>query len=206
MKRRVGILLCGCGAVDGSDPFETVLLTLAVQKAGHEPIFLALDLPQFHVADHTTTEECPSESRNQFTESARLVRGKLYPLQEISPKMLDILIIVGGQGAAKNLLLGFGSSQPRLPHPEVQKYVTELRASGGVVGALSLAEFVLSAICGAWPDNQGCLELPPDGVLVDRSRGLALAPGSLLATDHVILARGIEALVQALLELCELRN
>jgi enhancing lycopene biosynthesis protein 2 len=191
MKRRIGILLSGCGCYDGSDPHEVVFSMLAVQQAGHEVVPLAFDLPQLHVADHTTGMEAEGQTRNQMVEAARLVRGKLYALPDMSPRLLDGVIVPGGQGSVKNLLHAFdGEGQTSLIEG-LEPFLLEVNRSGGVIAAVSLAEFVVSAIFGPWPEGKGCFDLQPEEVLVDRERRLLLTPGHTVANTMAQLHAGI---------------
>ena len=201
MKRRVGLLLSGCGAYDGSDPHETVLLMAALQEAGMETVPLALDRSQLHVVDHSSGLESQGESRNQFAEASRLVRGKLFPLAEISPKLLDALVIPGGQGAVKSLLKGFGAEPGPMVDEDVRAFITEANAHGTWIAAISLAEFVVSAVLGPWPEGIGCFGLQPTQVFTDREGRRLLAPGNLQCSTLPELERGMRALVHALAEL-----
>jgi enhancing lycopene biosynthesis protein 2 len=203
VKRRIGVLLSGCGAYDGTDPYEAVLSILAIQLAGHEAVALALDSPQMHVVDHTTAQEAEGEGRHQFVESARLVRGKLFPLPEISPKLLDGLVIPGGQGTVKNLCTGFGTLDPRQPEVSVGGFLKAAHEHGVVIGAVSLAEFLISSQFGPWPDGKGCFDLLPDQVLVDAPRRLLLTPGNTSAVDIKQLFQGIQNLIADMLTLIE---
>jgi enhancing lycopene biosynthesis protein 2 len=206
VKRRAGVLLCGCGAFDGTDPHEAVLSMLCLQEAGLEVVPLVFDGPQFHVVDHTTAQEQEGQARQMMSESARLVRGKLYSLQEISPKLLEMLVIPGGQGPVKSLLTGFGSQEERCIVPEVLSFFGGFHDSGGVFGAISLAEFVLSAALGPWPEGKGCFDLGPEDVLVDPAQGRVLAPGHTQATSLPQLARGIRNLIEAMVRLSDDRT
>ena len=206
MKRRAGVLLCGCGAFDGTDPHEAVLSMLCLQESGMEVVPLVFDAPQFHVVDHTTAQELEGTARSMAAESARLVRGKLYSLEEISPKLLEMLIIPGGQGPVKSLLTGFGSQEDRRIVPEVESFLEGFHGAGGVFGAISLAEFVLSAALGPWPDGKGCFDLGPEEVLVDRLQGRVLTPGHTQATSLPQLARGIRNLIAAMVKLSDERT
>ncbi len=179
---------------------------LAIQEAGDEPIALALDRPQFHVVDHLTAQEVQDASRNMMGEASRLVRGKLYPLQEISPKLLDSLIIPGGQGPAKSLLTGFGTSGAREIDPEVDSYLRQVHDAGAPLGASSLAEFVLTDLLGPWPDGKGCFDLAPTAVLVDQGTGRALTPGYTLCANLPELHTGMQNLVKAIKELIDQRD
>jgi enhancing lycopene biosynthesis protein 2 len=200
------VLLTGCGAYDGTDPQEAVLVMLEIQAAGHELVPLAMDVPQFHTVDHTTAQELEGESRRQMQEAARLVRGKLYSLEEISPKLLDALIIPGGQGPVKNLLTGFATLEERSPIESVGRFLGAVHESGGLIGAVSLAEFVVSAVLGPWPEGKGCFDLQQDEVLVDPQRGIYLTPGYTLATSLTHLHAGIHNLCQAMFQDLEKRD
>jgi enhancing lycopene biosynthesis protein 2 len=98
---KVGVLLSGCGVYDGSEVHESVLILLALAKAGAETICIAPDIDQHHVINHLTGEEMP-EKRNVLIESARIARGKITPLDQLNISELDGLTMPGGFGTAKN--------------------------------------------------------------------------------------------------------
>ena len=200
MKRRIGVFLSGCGALDGSDVHEAVFALLAIQRAGHEAVALALDRPLMHCVNHASGQEEEGQTRSQFAEAARLSRGKVYTPAELSPKLLDGLVLVGGQGALKNWLKDFGAG-PVLCDPELEAFVKECHEAGGVIGAISLAEFAVSAVLGPWPEGKGCLDLGAAGVLVDAGGRKVLTPGHTLASNLAELYQGIEALVAEMLTL-----
>lgn len=205
MKLRVGILLAGCGAIDGSDPQETVLLQLAFQELGHETVCLSLDAPQFHVADHTTTLEISDYNRNQFQESQRLVRGKLHQLCDIAPALLDILVIPGGQGPIKSWLSAASADEPRVLHPEIETFLRAFRAKGGILGVVSLSEFIATALEGEWADGRGALDLAPEETFVEPDKGRALCPGNLSARDLPQLQAGIRRFAKEVADLAKRR-
>ena len=206
MKRRVGVFLTGCGCYDGTDPHEAVLAMVAVQRAGNDVVPLVLDAPQLHTVDHTTGQEVEGEPRSQILEASRLVRGRLYPLAEISPKLLDGLILPGGQGAVKNLLTGFGTPEAARPAEGVAPFLLGARQAGAVIAAVSLAEFVVAAVFGPWPDGRGCFDLGPEEVLVDEERGLLLTPGHVVANSLVQLEAGIGNLCSEMWRLLDKRD
>jgi len=206
MRRRIGLLLTGCGCYDGTDPHEAVLAMLAIQQAGHELVALTLDSPQFHVVDHTTGVEAENQQRLIMTESARLVRGKLHRIADLSPKLLDGIIIPGGQGAAKNVLRAFAPEGQREMVEGVASFLLDANRAGAVIGAISLAEFVVSAVFGPWPENKGCFDLAADEVLVDRDRRLLLTPGYTVAISLVQLQTGISHLCAEMWKLLDERD
>jgi len=198
VKLRAGLLLSGSGAYDGSDPFETVYLLEALEARGFQAVVLAPDAPQLHVVDHTSGEEQEGEGRSAFREAARLCPGRLYPLEEISPKLLSLLLIPGGQGAVKTLLENFGAPEAPRVRPEVAAFVRGVHEAGGAVGASSLGEFVLNALFPPEEGRPGCLDLGPEEVWVDERLRLALTPGRLFGTGLPGLRQAMARLVERL--------
>lgn len=196
MKQRIGVLLCGCGSLDGTDPSEALLTILEIQAVGHEPVLLAIDTPQLHVVDHLSGFESENESRNQMQESARIYRGKVYPLQEISPKVLDGVVIPGGQGIPKNLLGAFGGGA-NSQLESIAEFLRAVQASGGFLAALSLGEFLLSHAVGPFPDGRGAMELAPEEIHAEEERRVFFSPGVLTAADLPQLQAGIRNLIRA---------
>ena len=179
---------------------------LEIQRAGHAVVPLAMDAPQMHCVDHMSGEELPGEDRNQMQESARVIRGKLFSLHELSPKLLEGLIIPGGQGAVKNLMANFGSVKDKSLPPDLAAFIADFHAAGGIVGAISLAEFVVSLALGPWPGGKGCFDLRPDEVLVDEAGRRLLTPGNTQAQSLPDLQRGIHALCIELFRMLDLRD
>jgi enhancing lycopene biosynthesis protein 2 len=100
--QKIAVLLAGSGVYDGSEIHEAVFALLSIEKAGASYQCFAPDKQQFHVIDHTTGEVVP-ETRNVLVESARIARGNVKPVTELSVDAYDALLIPGGFGAAKNL-------------------------------------------------------------------------------------------------------
>ena len=99
---KIGVLLSGCGAKDGSEIHESVLTLLALDRAGVKVSILAPNTNQYHVVDHLSNNEL-QQSRNILSESARIARGNILPIEDINNSDLDALIFPGGTGMAKNI-------------------------------------------------------------------------------------------------------
>jgi enhancing lycopene biosynthesis protein 2 len=99
---KIGVLLSGNGVFDGSEIHEAVFTLLAIDENNCEAICMAPDIDQHHVLNHITGEEMP-EKRNVLIESARIARGDIKNLADITHKNIDALVLPGGFGAAKNL-------------------------------------------------------------------------------------------------------
>ncbi|MEW5909751.1 MAG: isoprenoid biosynthesis glyoxalase ElbB, partial [Thermodesulfobacteriota bacterium] len=132
----------GCGVYDGSEIHEAVLTLLALDKAGAQIVCMAPDMDQFHVINHLDGKEEP-ETRNVLKESARIARGDIENLKNVSSKDLDALIIPGGYGAAKHLS-DFAIKGPDASvHPEVSRLLLELTAAKKPIGAICIAPATL---------------------------------------------------------------
>ncbi|MBF0370772.1 MAG: isoprenoid biosynthesis glyoxalase ElbB [Magnetococcales bacterium] len=135
-KKRIGVVLSGCGVYDGAEIHEATLTLYFLDRAGAEVIAMAPNIPQHHVIDHLTGNET-GETRNVLTESARIARGNVKDLAEVSADDLDAIILPGGFGAAKNLSsVAFDG-----PNATVNSDLTAL------LGSLHQAKKPIGAIC-----------------------------------------------------------
>ncbi|MBD3163380.1 MAG: isoprenoid biosynthesis protein ElbB, partial [Candidatus Eisenbacteria bacterium] len=81
-KPRIGVVLAGCGVMDGSEIHESVCALLEIAKGGGEAICMAPDKPQMHVVDHKAGDPT-EESRNVLVESARIARGEIRDIRQV---------------------------------------------------------------------------------------------------------------------------
>jgi enhancing lycopene biosynthesis protein 2 len=88
---RVGVVLSGCGVNDGSEIHEAVITMLELDKAGAEMVLMAPNIDQMHVVNHYTGTEM-DEYRNVLMESARIARGDIKDMAEVSSSDVDALI------------------------------------------------------------------------------------------------------------------
>lgn len=98
---KIGVLLSGSGVYDGTEIQEAVFSLLAIAEKGGEAFCMAPNVNQHHVVNHMTGEEM-AENRNVLIESARIARGAVTDLAEVSANDIDALVIPGGFGTAKN--------------------------------------------------------------------------------------------------------
>ncbi|XP_026865400.2 glutamine amidotransferase-like class 1 domain-containing protein 3A, mitochondrial [Electrophorus electricus] len=102
MSKRVAVVLAGCGVLDGSEIHEVSATLVHLSRQGASVKIFAPNIDQMHVVDHV--KGAPTEDRrNVLVESARLARGDIQDLSELSVQDLDALIFPGGFGVAKNL-------------------------------------------------------------------------------------------------------
>lgn len=213
-KKRVGVVLAGCGYLDGAEIHEAVLTLLYLDQAGAEAVCLAPDIPQAHVVNHLTGEEI-SESRNVLVESARIARGNINRIAEVDPATLDALILPGGYGAAKNLCdFAFKGSEMEVI-PDVVNLVEALHAAGKPIGAWCIAPAVLAKLLpgveltigtdadtGAAMNAMGATHVPCEvgNVVIDGKNHVVSTPAYMLGPWIADVAKGIEAGVKEILE------
>ena len=86
---KVGVVLSGCGVYDGAEIHESVATILALDRAEAEIVFMAPDVEQMHVIDHTKGEPIEGETRNVLTEAGRIARGEVKNIAEVEAVDLD---------------------------------------------------------------------------------------------------------------------
>lgn len=93
------IILAGCGIGDGSAIEEVILTYTVLDKYNINYIPVALNMDYISI-NHFTNEN--SETRNILFESARIGRGLIQELEDVSYREYDALIIPGGNGLINN--------------------------------------------------------------------------------------------------------
>jgi len=214
--KKVAIILSGCGVFDGSEIHEAVLTLLAVEANGAEYQCFAPDIPQLHVINHRTGEEM-DESRNVLVESARIARGDVKNVAELTADDFDALLIPGGFGAAKNL----SSFAVKGVECEVQADVLaacrSFAAAAKPVGYICIAPAMIPLVYGAnavgtiGSDPQTAAAFTQMGgehqtcsveqIAVDETNKLVSTPAYMLAGSISEAASGINKLVAKVLEM-----
>ena len=111
-------------------------MVLAVRRRGLRPVYLAPNVEQRSVVDHTSgTVDADAPPRRVIAEAARIARGVVQTLGEMRASDLDALVIPGGAGVVDNLCdpgdrpLGGGPLRP-----EVATLFDELASRRAPVG------------------------------------------------------------------------
>ncbi len=140
---KIGVLLSGCGVYDGAEIQESVFTLLAIDQLGHEAVCIGIDKNQYHVVNHLTGEEM-DEKRNMMVEAARIARGNITPINEISPSKIDALVIPGGFGSAKNFTTWAFEGPNSQILPEVKLLLVNLLNVGKPIVALCVSPVVVA--------------------------------------------------------------
>lgn len=137
--------MSGCGVFDGSEIHEAVVTLLNLQKRGAEVSFFAPDIRQTGTVNHFT--KTPSEERrNVLEESARVARGDIAPLSEFDAGNCDILLFVGGFGAAKNLSTFAVDGPACRVNPDVERSIRDMLSAGKKIGFMCIAPVIAARV------------------------------------------------------------
>ncbi len=152
MKKAILVILAGCGAKDGAEIHESVLTLLAIDKAGAQYQCAAPNKNQHHVLNFINNSELP-ETRNVLIESARIARGNILDLSQVSMNDYAAVILPGGFGVAKNLCsFAFDGAKASID-PEVSRIINEAYDQGKPIGAICIAPALVAlALAGKNPD------------------------------------------------------
>ncbi|MDC0357221.1 isoprenoid biosynthesis glyoxalase ElbB [Oligoflexia bacterium] len=147
MGKKIAVVLSGCGFKDGSEIHESVTTILAIVKAGAEPIFFAPDTNQAMVVNHVTGDTL-GESRNVLSEAARIARGAIEDIKNLTAASADAVIFPGGFGAALNLC-DFGKKGADCTvNPEVERVVKEFHGASKPLGLICIAPVIGAKVLG----------------------------------------------------------
>ncbi len=212
---RVALILAGCGSQDGSEIHETTLLLYALSVAGHSVECFALNRAQRQVVNHLNGEVQKDQSRNQMEESARIARGKVRDLLELSVNDFDAVVLPGGFGHAKNICTFAFDGLDFTVEPIVRSIIESFHSAEKPIGAMCIAPVTLCATIqgvrvtlGAKGELTESLsarfgsefeDVGREGVVVD-SDNRVVTTASYMYGDSTIanIGRGAEALVREL--------
>jgi len=216
MKKRIGVVLSGCGVYDGSEIHEAVLTLLYLDKAGAKAICMAPDM-EFDTVNHLSQEKT-GETRNTLTESARIARGEIKNIKDVKSSDLDAIIFPGGFGAAKNLSNFAEKGPDAVVHSEVKRILDEMVSENKPVGAICIAPATIakalsekkpevtigsdqataSGIEGAGGKHFVCTV---DEIHVDQKNKIVTTPAYMLGPGIQDIAIGIEKLVNQVISM-----
>lgn len=210
---KVGVILSGCGHLDGAEIREAVLTLLALEKAGIEYECLAPDVEQRDVVDHLTGAAVTGAGRNVLHESARIARGQVRATSAAQASELAGLVLPGGYGAAKNLSDFAISGSDCTVEPSVARLVREVHAQGKPIGFVCIAPTIAArlipgarltigrdpataeAVTKMGAQHVACSS---DSFVADEAQKVLSTPAYMCEASLPQIAAGIEGMVRAL--------
>lgn len=216
---KVGVLLSGCGVNDGAEIHETVITMLALDRSGAEMVLMAPNIDQMHVVNHYTGQEM-DEFRNVLVESARIARGDIKDMAEVTGNDIDALIIPGGFGVAKNLC-DYAMAGPECSiNPDVYRLVSEVHLLQKPIGAICIAPAMMAKILGEQDESAEMtigsdattakdiqsmgsthVSCPVEEMVIDKEKKIVTTPAYMEAQSIKEAAAGIEKLVAQILSM-----
>lgn len=212
--KKFAIILAGCGVYDGAEIHEAVMSMYAVAKNGAEYQLFAPDIDQHHVVNHLTGAEMP-ETRNVLVESARIARGKIKPLNELTMRDFDALLFPGGFGVAKNLCNYAFKGAECTVNVDISNVIREAISLRKPIGALCISPVLLAKIMGEVTVTVGSDEgdaanvramgaqhivTQPGEVIVDEKHRIFTTPCYQLNSTIVQIAEGADNIVATMLK------
>ena len=215
----IGVVLAGCGYLDGAEIYESVLTLLNLDRMGATYQCLAPDLPQMHVVNHLTGQPT-GEARGVLVEAARIARGKIAPLDLSWVDQLDAVIFPGGFGAAKNFCDFAVKGEGCTIQPVVESFMRAMVEARKPVGAICISPVVLAralkgsgvratltlgALSGASAAAEafGAIHhvCDVDDCVVDHEHLIVTTPAYMYGARISEVERGIEKLVKQILHM-----
>lgn len=215
----VGVVLSGCGVMDGSEIHEAVCTMLALDQAGASYRCLAPDAPQMHVMDHLAGAPATGEKRNILVESARIARGKIDPLGKVDVQDFDAFIFPGGFGAAKNLCTFAVDGADCKVNADVARVIREAHAAGKPLAFVCIAPVIAAKVLGSATGAKltigtdagtarainamggSHVECPVREAVVDEQHKIISTPAYMTANSIAEVYEGVSATVRSLLNM-----
>ena len=217
---RVAVCLSGCGVFDGSEIHEAVLTLLTLDQAGAEIVCCAPNIDQSAVINHFTRQPAGGEKRNVLAESARIARGDIEDLAEVTAADVDALIFPGGFGAVTHLSTFATQGADCTVHPEVDRLAGEMLEAAKPIGVICIAPAMLARIVGGRGiaarmtigndtqtagaiDQMGArhVECACEAFVVDEANKIVSTPAYMLGKGPAQIFEGIRKLVAEVLRL-----
>ena len=180
---------------------------------------MAPDVVQAKVINYISGKP-ENEKRNVLLESARIARGKIKPVSEISADDIDALILPGGSGSSVNFIeKRKENDQPVRLLKEIESLIRKVHGQGKPIGAICIApKTVVMALGDIIPEVTigNCrrtaadigklggvhIECRVDEIHIDRKNRIVTTPAYMLGPSIKDVYKGIDRLVEAVLGLC----
>ena len=214
-KKRIAVVLSGCGVYDGAEIHESVFTLWTIAKAGFQYEIFAPDIEQHHVINHLTGQET-KESRNVLIESARIARGNIESITNLNSSNFDAVIFPGGFGVAKNLCNYAFEGVYCKVNPEVESVIRKFHAKEKPIGALCISPVMIGKVLKNLKLTIGSdattieaiekmgnthIESGVGQVIIDRRHKIASTPCYMLDSNIIQIAESATKIVDAVIEL-----
>lgn len=156
MSKKVAVVLCGSGRMDGSEVTEAVSTLIHLSRHGAAYKCFAPDAPQTEVINHVTNKVAPGQTRNMMVEAARIARGDIAPITALRASDYDMVVFPGGNGLAKNLCDFAAKGSDCAILPDIERVIREFHAAKKSAGFICIAPVLAARVHGARMNGPGC--------------------------------------------------
>ena len=220
VKKRVGVILSGCGIYDGTEIYEAAFTVLALENEGVQLIMMAPDIMQANVANHLKNGEALNEQRNVLMESARIARGNIKDIKDVSVSDIDALVIPGGMGSILTLSDIMSKGKDCTINPEVERLIKETYESGKPIGSMCAASLIVAKVLGNGikitigknNDYFGPMikefgavhvESTGDKIVIDKTNKIITTPAFMAGPSNSVMYKGISRMIKEVVKLAK---
>ncbi len=147
LRKKIAVVLSGCGNKDGTEITEAVSLIINLSKHNADIEYFAPDL-DFSVVNFLTNTLDDNHKRNMMTEASRITRSKMSALTELNPDKFDGLAIPGGYGVVKNLCDWASKKSKCQVNSDLSKIILKFYEQSKPIAAICIAPVLLAKVLG----------------------------------------------------------
>ncbi|KAJ8246734.1 hypothetical protein GJAV_G00254790 [Gymnothorax javanicus] len=143
---KVAVVLSGCGVYDGTELHEASAILVHLSRCGADVQMYAPNVAQMHVIDHSKGQPAEKETRNVLSESARIARGNITDLAQLTSSGHDAVIFPGGFGAAKNLSTFAVDGKDCKVNHDVERVLKDFHRAGKPIGLCCISPVLAAKV------------------------------------------------------------
>jgi enhancing lycopene biosynthesis protein 2 len=221
IKKKIAVLLSGCGNKDGAEITEAVSLIICLSRHHADVDYFSLDedfLAVNFVEDISGKKSQAEGTRNILCESARITRSKIKKIQDLEVNQFDALALPGGYGVAKNFSNWAEKGSRCEVNSYIEKVIKEFYSQQKPIAAICIAPAIVARVLGRQGVNVTLgndlvnskeiektgavhIDCPVDDFVTDRDHKIITTPAYMYDADPHLVFAGIEKLVNELMEM-----
>ena len=178
--KNIAVIMSGCGFLDGTEITEAVSALICLSELGAKYQCFAPD-QEFPATDHLSSE--PSKtSRNALVESARICRGDVKKISELTISEFDAVLFPGGFGAALNLSDWANKGAGASIMDDVKKIILQFHEQGKPIGGICIAPTLIAKALG---DKKPCVTIGNDKATAEEIKKTGASHENCPVTDYI---------------------
>lgn len=145
-RKKIAVVLSGCGNQDGSEVTEAVSLIIGLSNYDAEVVYFAPDLE--FTPNNFLTREKLQQTRNMMLESARITRAKIENIEKLNANEFDGLALPGGYGAALHLSTWATEGHRCKVLASLEKAILQFHQQSKPIAAICIAPAIIAKVLG----------------------------------------------------------